>query len=371
MKRDALCPGARRLCAYVVERWGNRSGSDAADTGTRCHDVMRATVQHMTRQSPASGPWCPMLIATQFAEKYVDRMHATLAGYDRWSIAQAIIAVYDLIDIYHAQPCLVFTEIHLSGQHEIGLDPQHGQADLVILDPFRRLVIVDYKFGWLYQDEAEDNDQMACYAVLGRKTYTVDEAHVAVIQPRQRDCRVSRARFDRTSLENTARWIADVSRRCKDPRAQLCASYMACIYCEAAPWCAACGEWMIEAQDMIYQLETADEPDLVAGVIERAKIAAKIGKDGTEIARELIAHGCEVPGWGLGKPSVTREITDFSAARGIAEDNGLASTFAGACTVSAAKLREVLGPDAFTALFGKVTKENTNKPSVVRCKGGS
>ncbi len=372
MKRDARCPGARRFCAYILRRFGSAPVLKETDTGTRCHDVMRATMHHATREwSMERGSYpreyvLPLLSAEAFAQQYVERYHSCLSSYDVWAIGEALHAIYDLLEQYGARPADIHLETHLRGQADLGLDPQHGTADVVlVLDDL--VVTADYKFGYLWQDGAEDNDQMAVYGVLSHKSYAKDTSHVSVIQPRQRDCSVTKASFDLQALEQTAEWIAAVTERCNDPHAEPCASYDACYYCDGSPWCAPCWEWIMQAQQLIDQMDATPDADVIAEVIARCKVAAKLPKKADPIAKEYMAKE-EVPGWGLGKPRRRIKVTDASALRGLAEAHGLLEVYHDCCTPSGAKLEDAVGEETFVEVFGAAVEITTDSPAIVRRK---
>lgn len=78
----------------------------------------------------------------------------------------------------------VFYEIPLVIMDEVGSVMTEGTADVVIIHTDGRLSIIDWKFGWTPVKSANENIQLASYAVGAMQKYNKSSCTVYVYQPR-------------------------------------------------------------------------------------------------------------------------------------------------------------------------------------------
>lgn len=152
------CPGSIDLSKQVIEKYGKRESSDAANWGTMVHDLTHQV-------------WNKDISLSEIDD---DEARKIVADY-----LECILHYQERLDII---PDL---EVELRAPRWI----RHiwGTVDCVLASD-DTLVILDLKTGY-YPVQAEENFQLLCYAALAREYYGIDpdEIIIGIYQPRARD----------------------------------------------------------------------------------------------------------------------------------------------------------------------------------------
>ena len=129
----------------------------------------------------------------------------------------------------------VFYEIHLTIMDGVGTLLTEGTADVVILHADGRLTIIDWKFGWIPVKAANENIQLATYAVGAMQKYNKTSCTVYVYQPRIRN--VSNYTFQHP--EAIIMNIENIINKARQQAIVLNAGQSQCRYCLARLSCPA------------------------------------------------------------------------------------------------------------------------------------
>ena len=234
--------------------------------------------------------------------------------------------------------------------------------------------IIDYKTGPIAVPRAPVNMQLMALAVLADYTHGLEGCHVAIIQP---PCGPPHTHYyDKAALKKARCRITRLLRAIEAKHPRLKAGESQCRYCLAKIDCPA----VKAAQEELMSLSTVtlltgnqiSNALLILPVVEGRCKALK-----EEASRRLETDGDSVPGYGLGKPSRRRKISEPREARTELTNEGLIAKgdFLACCTVSFSKLvnavREHTGTNRIEAQFmaeealGKNLIYTEVKPKVV------
>ncbi len=312
-----LCPGKALMAARMTD-WLQAQGLEPAEqeataTGTIAHEVMRRAVESWR----LLGEW-PTIRAEP-----IDVGSGYEVTLDDWTVRccnAALRFVADLIRSHEIEPDCVLTEQHLSGA-DFGL-PRGGTADLCLVVPHRLLIIVDYKFGFLEQSEAENHDQLAAYGLMGQAHFgTVRQVMAYLYQARMdRAQRVSGATFSAETLRGTAEWVRSVCAAARSAEPPLVAGYTQCHNCRALVGCGAARKLIMHARDLSALLapETSAEHGELCSAL---KLAEKWADEGIKLEKQRLTAGQPVDGWAL-VPSGAMTVIDALHAVKCAEQAG-------------------------------------------------
>jgi hypothetical protein len=266
-----LCPGAALMQARalaLIPALG-RIVHAAAEQGTLGHAVVAQTLALIYH-----GPdgWSdPVSVLTK-----AERMMAGLSDWTRDAVRRCVSYAVALIDGEHKRTGIrptVEVEMHLSGKC---IDiARGGTADLVILGS-GRVIVADWKLGFLDQGEAADHLQLAAYAVMAWEKYISPRYRQFLLEPfvevhlaqgRRRE--FSAATFDKNAIDAVRERIRSVVAGAMAEKPPLRPSIDACRYCKALTHCRAARERIMNAND-----EIALFGDAVADRIKLAEDAA-------------------------------------------------------------------------------------------------
>lgn len=366
----SLCHGRAQMEALVWNRYTRHlmkddqeeESSDVASMGTTCH----AIIGHCVEQWILWGihpQECVAEAATQFP---------TLSSWDVGCIRSCIRYLMLLVERVGATRDQVLVEQHLSGE-PVG-NARGGTADIVIVIPFELVVVVDWKFGFLEQDEAPENDQLGDYAVMAADTFTAETVEVHIYQPRlEADLRASAARFQGADLREYAKWSKQVALAALSPTAELKPGLSQCLYCSATH-CPARREWIVNIMEAAEQLPEQATPEFVGQLFAAAKTAgnwfddkAKGVKAWAKIYRQKNGPG-SIAGFKLKASGDQRFIRDADMPKlwAIAEEHGLTSQVLELASVPLGKLEAVAG-EHFSA-FDPIIDKKPKAPALVAGK---
>jgi hypothetical protein len=212
-----------------------------------------------------------------------------------------------LVEKHGIKPDGVLTEQWLDGS-PFGIT-RGGTADLVLVVPFRKVILVDWKLGFLAQDSAEEHDQAATYAVMAASSYQAEDVLVYLYVPRvEESARATAASFDVRTLRATADWSRRVAAAARDPDAELSPSWRACEHCRALPFCPAAKDAIVKAREALESNIVPTTPEEWGKLTGLAKLAGKFSDKGIDLAKAELGAGRKVTGWEIGPPTVERVI---------------------------------------------------------------
>jgi hypothetical protein len=206
-----------------------------------------------------------------------------------------------------------------------------GQADLMANDGNGRVLLVDYKFGRLPVDAAEDNMQLAALAVLADSNLPikVTSVTVAIIQPRADEAhRVTVATCTAEHIHQARQHLVAAAERAMRPAQPRTAGDW-CRYCAAMATCPA-------AVAQVGSVVAIDHQQIVptGDLLERCELAEMVIDAIRKRAKEVLAQGSEIPGWRLKEGATVSSVADPAKAwSAIGEVIG-AQSFVSACSVS-------------------------------------
>ncbi len=332
LARLDACPGSALAVALMAVA-GIRARSNAfADKGTANHAATAAgilfLVERWSAGDPSSAPtpdeW-PESAAPMMSDAALTRVllkHATRD--DLWMVRASLVVTGKLVRKYGVTPDNVLVEQRLD---DCGLGlPNGGTADLVLVLPFRVLVIVDWKYGYNEVESAELNDQGAAYAIMGAATFQTETVHVYIHLPRG-DVRLHRAAYGVAELADRATHTRAIIAGALAPNPPRRASLDACRYCPGLGRCAEARTY-VEKQMHDYATfgpVTTAEWSTVLNAARLAEKWAEAVKDDLKEIREkdptFIPDGNIVT-----KTQVIRTVADFPSLYGNAIAAGVGAT---------------------------------------------
>jgi hypothetical protein len=213
-----------------------------------------------------------------------------------------------------------------------------GTADDVVVIPFQKLIVADYKHGRGVAVDADENTQAMIYALGAAWRQDLEEVEIVIIQPRagRKDGGIRRWSTTLTALMDWARkTLAPAAQATEDPNAP-CVAGDWCRFCPAAAMCPETRKTVmaaaqiafddaylpIQAAPMLPNLTTLD-PAQVSRLLTLAEIVEPWFKNVREFAREGLQSGKFVPGEDgfmfkmvQGKPG-NRKYADEQKAEGV------------------------------------------------------
>jgi len=300
------CHGRPRMEAAVVNAYGEPPTSDEANVGTLLHAAVQEVVEHwkLCQETGERGAeWGDAIALTinNLGEK-----HPELSSYDLWCLEFACRYARDLIVKHEVHPDNVLTEQRLD-MLDVGIG-RGGTADLVLVVPHKRVLVVDWKFGHLESDAADENDQTATYGGAAAATFKVQEVEVHLVQPRaEKHARATAATFDAKALAAQNAWTRSVVALARNPNPDLRPSYDACKHCRALTRCAAAKEAIVLSSQALELIGKPTDADAWGDLAGMAKLAAKFSENGVDEVKARLQAGGDVTGWKL-QPSGNMKI---------------------------------------------------------------
>lgn len=189
---------------------------------------------------------------------------------------------------------------------EVGFDLGHiyegmfGTNDACIIQPWGKLVIVDYKHGAGVAVEAENNKQLKYYGLGAgyELDYEFEEIELVIVQPRafHKDGPIRKFTMTKDELLEFGQELKEAAEKTADPKAKL-VSGDHCGWCPAAPICTYKKEKYAESIVAAFQ----DPTDTIVGLgdpekfsiedtVEAMKFAEVILGEATKWAKAVNAH---------------------------------------------------------------------------------
>ncbi len=166
---NALCAGRPMLQAHVVNQIGEQPSADIANLGHRAHAWGECGIRNLAygddfelrdEIAPIEEAIADMRKAHEIEDK--DQQ------LDSWTlrvVEDYVRFVHSLILKHEIAPCDVLVEERLD-MLDIGFT-RGGTSDCILVKPFKRLIVIDLKAGFLEQEDATEHSQIAGYGVAG------------------------------------------------------------------------------------------------------------------------------------------------------------------------------------------------------------
>lgn len=177
------------------------------------------------------------------------------------------------------QTVTVYIEYKLSGAG-IEID-RGGTADLIIVSVGRhgrRVIVADWKLGFLDQGEAADHMQLGGYAVMAWDKFSPDVVEIHLAQGRLRD--FSSALYRRQSIESTRIRVINIVRTAHDEAAPIITGIDACRYCKAITHCRPLRERIMDAKSemALFGADYANRVRMAEDAALAKRFAAEVGE---------------------------------------------------------------------------------------------
>lgn len=282
LEAGELCSGRptmeARACVLVPAL--QHVTSDVARQGTLGHEVIASVLT-----DALWGNWSG-------ASRAVASLEARMGDLEPWcqdAVRRCIAYAFGVVRIWTDKGQVEgLAEVHLDGM-AFGL-VRGGTADFVLLvrrgGRVVRVIVVDWKTGWLSQGEAADHVQLMAYAVLAAHRWQPSEG-VEVHLAMGRRCEFSSAFYDPEALNAAGDRVRRIAMRCQSELAKLNPSTRACRYCKALPLCRAARGKIMEAQEAhalfgarpADRITLADDAALAKAFVRSAEELAKIWRE--------------------------------------------------------------------------------------------
>lgn len=282
----ALCPGKALMEARAVDLCPEllRIEHGAAKQGTMGH---AANAQTLTMIYLGNDGW-------RSPAECLEVMAKIYAGLEPWSADAARRCVAYAVALVDQQTARgwdveIHVEMHLPGSF-LGIS-RGGTADLVILCRGKdspkvvRVVVADWKLGWLDQGEAHNHLQLHAYACMANEKYSpVEGVEIHLAQGRRRD--FSAASFAPEVLPTIAENVRRIAMAAFAPHPEIKPSLEACRYCKALPLCRAAREEIMKASEeaALFGIENMDRVNLA----ESAALAARFAEEVKLLQKEWV-----------------------------------------------------------------------------------
>lgn len=251
--RISLCSGQPIMAAAVIAEDGQPKSAPEADLGNEVHKGVQDGVGY----AEALTDWNWTAAANMVCDK------AAARGMDSWSVycIRSTLEFYEsLVRKYQIDHDNILVE-HQLDMASTGFN-RKGTADLVLIVPFKHVIICDLKAGFVDQGEAADHDQLSVYAAAAAETFKVKKVTVWIWQPRESPAnRASAAEFDADTLRATTAWSRDVLERSRNPKASLTAGFTQCATCAALRRCPAARKYIMDAQEALAAIGDPATPE--------------------------------------------------------------------------------------------------------------
>lgn len=285
----AACNGRPFMEDAVVSAFGEPSTSEIAEVGNAVDGFMGKGIEAWK----AGAEW-----GDAIADACNQAAASGLNRYDVFCIQISIEFIRDLVAKHDAERDNVMTQ-HWLDMSAYGIN-RGGTCDVAIVIPFKLLIIVDEKAGYIDQGDASEHDQTMVYGVAGAETFKVPEVEVYLFQPRnEKSRRITGTKFNAVSLRKNAAWTSAIVRLAMAENPEIKPGYEQCKYCKALTRCAAAKEYFMLAREAAALIGKPTDPDAWGELVDAAKVAQRFYEEGTDAAKAWAKAGGEITGWGL------------------------------------------------------------------------
>jgi hypothetical protein len=357
----AQCPGRPTMEAAVVNLEGDQPDSPEASMGHQGHEIIGRNIEcwRLSQEPGGLGKSWDEIIAQAADETTA----AGMTSWDAWCVRFCLEFARDLIAKYDIEPDNVLVE-HRMGMVDLGM--AGGTADMVLVVPFKLVIVADWKLGYVETQSAESNDQLQAYGVSAADEFKTKEVLVYIVTPRaEKDYRITAGKFDAKALEESACWTRAVVARAQSPNPPLAPDYSACVYCRALRACHAVKEHLVNVQEALAVLGAPSTPEAWGEAIGAAKLAEKWGEQWKEAGKAHLMSGGQANGFKLGAGRSIESVANVLEAMAKLRDAGMEAEALAAASISAGKLT----PAARAVIESHITTK-ISAPSLVSDKRG-
>lgn len=311
----ALCPGRPTMEAAVLATFGKPPDADDAALGTLVHALGAALLNNEPEP-----PEC-----------------AELNSWDRYCAKIYVDFVRELAVARGIDADNILVEHHLDGA---GLGMVNGgTADCVLVDPFKRAIVIDLKSGMNDQGEAADHDQLAAYAIMAANSFKVDVVEVHIFQPRaEESLRHSSAKYTTEEMTANITWIRDVTAAAREDDTDVNASFTACEHCKALPHCAEAKGFIMRTKEALALMGNPRDPDAWGETIAAGKLGGSLDEAVKDIAKPYLEGGGTATGFIL-QPGAMMTKIDTMQAYQLADEAGMVPQLMEHATIKAEAAR--------------------------------
>ena len=318
----SLCPGRPTMESAVLAIYGKPPDADDAALGTLVHALAASLLQGLSEPEEC----------------------ASLNSWDRHCAGLYVDFVRDLAVARGIEADNILVEHHLDGAG-LGL-VNGGTADCVLVDPFKRVIVIDLKSGMNDQGEAADHDQLAAYAIMAAASFKVDTVEVHIFQPRaEKHLRHSSAKYTTETLTANITWIRSVTDGARETDTEVHASLTACEHCKALPHCAEARSLVMQTSEALKAFGSPTSPAAWGEIIAAGKIGGALDEAVKDIAKPYLEAGGIADGFVL-QPGAMMTKIDTMQAFNLAEEAGQVRELMEHATIKAeaAKVLSVIAP---------------------------
>ncbi len=379
----AICPGRPTMEAAVERVFGQAEEEAEDDEEGEEEAPERGNVAQLGTEAHAWGETGIRLLAMDRDGKpneilpHIDTIIAKLnelhaepevTKMDKWTwwcIEFYVRKVHELCVMHDIQPLNILVEHHLT-MDGLGFR-QGGTSDCILVVPFVKVIVIDFKAGFLDQDDASEHDQLAAYAYGAAKEFSVDQVQVWIVAPRcDKDRRVSGGAFDAEALRTAGIWIEAITRRARIADPEIVPSYTSCLYCKALTRCNPARSWLMNTQEALTLIGDPTDADEWGRLADAQAIAGRFNKEGKAKVKKHLIGGGQATGWKLGAGRAIWSLLEVAKAIDFLDEKGFTEMCSNALTIKIGKLSQ----EARDLLEGeKLIEERPSSPSLKPVKG--
>lgn len=308
-KRFMACPGSIRLTDGMPDQ-----SSVFAKEGTAAHELAELCMK--TGDDPGVLQGRVINIASAMPWKIGVAGHVP-ENDDQFVITpdmvSAVRTYLEHVAWFKSHGYEISVEERLDMSHVV--EGMSGTADLIAYsEKLEHLFVIDYKHGRGVAVEAQENPQLACYAIGAVKRYSnrpVSKITLTVVQPR-----ASHVRGPIRSWETTPQWLAefektlgDAAKLVEDPNAPLVPGDH-CTFCKAAATCPALREMSHANALADFEVQDGVGPDTVAEWLDKVGTVEIWCKKVREFANAEAREGRIPTGYKFVEKRATRKFRE-------------------------------------------------------------
>lgn len=233
-------------------------------------------------------------------------------------MAEAVEVYVDFIKENHKEGMDLLLEEKFVLDH---IDSElYGSGDATIVEPFGKVMVVDFKYGKGIAVEAENNPQLLYYALGATKGFEdFEEVELVIVQPRADKTRpIKRWTVPKGRLEEFAKELKVKLDETRSDNAKFMPTDKGCKFCDAKAHCPALKEQAMETAMVAFdEVGTPTLPSIDSIPSEKLPEIMKVApliegflKAVAERAHQEAEKGIKIEGYKLVKKRANRKWTD-------------------------------------------------------------
>ena len=301
LKPISLCPGRPTMEAAVSLVDKPEPESVEASGGTKGHDIVANALRTYKDGHTADA-------AREELELLCDQQLEN--SFERFKAFTCFNYAIGLIEKYEIDRDNILIEFHM---HIDGM-ANGGTADIILVEPYKRVHVIDWKLGFLDQGEADENDQTQAYAWAASDFFQCTEVWTHLVQPHlEADMRFSVAKHDAETLRSNWAWSQSIISDARSDTAELVPGYEQCVYCSALLRCGRANGAIMYAMQLASTMEPATKQDR-ADRLGYVKLYKKLCERVEKAEKQAMLDGDTIPGWMLKPSGCIRSVNNIGAA---------------------------------------------------------